>query len=80
MQYTLRGIPKRVDDALRRKAKQGGVSLNQAALEAIARGLGLGDDAPAYHDLDDLVGTWVEDRAFDAAVREMDRVDPGLWR
>ena len=80
MQYTLRGIPKRVDDALRRRAKQEGLSLNQAAVQAIARGLGLADDAPAYHDLDDLVGSWVEDRAFDEAVREMDRVDPDLWR
>ncbi len=80
MQYTLRGITKRVDHALRRKARQEGLSLNQAAVQALARGLGLTGEQPSYHDLDDLIGTWVEDPAFDAAVREMDAVDPDLWR
>ena len=79
IQYTLRGIPRRADDALRRMAKEQGVSLNQAALNALARGLGLDDEKPVYHDLDDLAGTWVEDPAFDEAIREIDSVDPDLW-
>lgn len=79
IQYTLRGIPHGVDEALRRKAKQEGVSLNQAAVEAITHGLGLGPERPVYDDLDDLAGTWVEDRAFDEAIREIDSVDPDLW-
>jgi len=78
-QYTVRGIPQRVDAALRRKAKQQGISLNQATVDAIAHGLGLLGERPLHHDLDDLVGTWVEDPAFDEAIREMDTVDPGLW-
>lgn len=78
-QYTVRGVPQRVDEALRRKAKQQGASLNQTVLEAITHGLGLTDDAPVYHDLDDLAGTWVEDPAFDEAIDEMDSVDPDLW-
>ena len=80
IQYTLRGIPRRVDEALRRKAKQEGASLNQAAIEAIAMSLGLAEEKPVYHDLDDLAGTWVEDPAFDKAIQEMDTVDAGLWR
>jgi len=80
MQYTLRGIPKKVDSALRRKAKQEGLSINKAAVRAIAHGLGLAEGQPVYHDLDDLAGTWVEDPAFDRVVREMDTVDPDLWR
>ncbi len=80
MQYTLRGIPRRLNDAIRRKARQEGSSLNQAALDAMARGLGLAEDQPVYHDLDDLAGTWVDDPAFDEAVREMDSVDPDLWK
>ena len=79
IQYTLRGIPRRVDSALRRKAKREGVSLNRAALHAIAHGLGLDDEKPVYDDLDDLAGTWVEDPAFDEAIREIDSVDPDLW-
>ena len=38
------------------------------------------DERPPYHDLDDLVGTWVEDPVFDEVIREMDSVDPDLWR
>ena len=79
IQYTLRGIPPRVDDALRRTAKQQGVSLNQAAMDALTHGLGLGEDKPLHHDLDDLAGTWVDDPAFDEAVRQIDCVDPDLW-
>jgi len=80
IQYTLRGIPRRVDQALRRKAREEGSSLNQAAIQAIARSLGLAEEKPVYHDLDDLAGTWVEDPAFDEAIREMDTVDADLWR
>ncbi len=80
MQYTLRKIPKRVDEALRRKAKQEGLSLNQAAVQALTHGLGLTETSPIHHDLDDLVGTWVEDPGFDEALRDMDSIDPELWR
>jgi hypothetical protein len=79
-QYTVRGVPKRVDAALRKKATQEGVSLNAAALEALARGLGLADEPIVHRDLDDIAGTWVDDPAFDAAIRAMDTVDPDLWR
>jgi hypothetical protein len=79
IRYTLRGVPPKVDNALRRKARQEGVSLNQMAIEAIARGLGFGGRELVYHDLDDLAGTRIEDPAFDNAMREMDRVDTDRW-
>ena len=41
IQYTVRGIPERVDAALRREANAQGISLNQATLRTIARGLAL---------------------------------------
>ena len=31
------------------------------ALRALERGLGLAEEAPRHHDLDDLAGTWVDD-------------------
>lgn len=79
IQYTVRGVPAKVDSALRRKAREEGTSLNQAALDALAHGLGLDGDKPVYHDLDDLAGTWVEDPEFDEAIRQIDSVDPDLW-
>ncbi|MDA2930262.1 hypothetical protein MYX84_09990 [Acidobacteria bacterium AH-259-O06] len=80
IQYTLRGVPLRVDEALRRKAQQQGKSLNQVALEALASGTGLTEEPILYHDLDSLAGTWVEDARFEEAVRAQDQVDPSLWQ
>ena len=50
------------------------------AVDALARGLGVGDVEVLYTDLDDLVGTWVHDPEFDRVVAEMDRVDEELWK
>jgi hypothetical protein len=33
-----------------------------------------------HHDLDDLIGTWQEDPAFDAAIADFERVDEEVWR
>ena len=79
-QYTLRGIPARVDTVLREKAEAYGVSLNEAALKALAQGLGLGEGIVLHDNLDDLAGTWVQDESFDRAMESMDRIDEGLWR
>jgi len=79
-QYTIRRVPPRRDLELRRKAHEEHVSLNEMALRALERGLGLTEEAPRHHDLDDLAGTWVDDPEFDRGIEAMDRVDPGLWR
>jgi hypothetical protein len=79
MQYTLRDIPPILDSELRRRAKTEGKSLNAVAIEALARGAGLGDTALRHRDLSDVAGTWKEDRDFDDAIAEQDRIDERLW-
>jgi hypothetical protein len=79
-QYTIRRVTSRLDHLLRERAAQYGVSLNEAALSALSRGLGAEDEAMVQHDLDDLIGTWVQDDEFDRAMEEMDRVDADLWQ
>ncbi|MDE0450039.1 MAG: hypothetical protein OXH96_25505 [Spirochaetaceae bacterium] len=79
-QYTIRRVPSRLDQELRRKAREEQRSLNEMALRALERGLGLAEEQPRYHDLDDLAGTWVDDPEFDRAIEAMDQVDPELWR
>lgn len=79
-QYTLRGISQDLDNALRERAERYGRSLNDVALEALERGLGLTSEPSRHHDLDHLAGTWVEDPEFNRAIEEMDRVDGELWR
>ena len=77
--YTIRRVPPRLDQELRRKAREEQRSLNEMALRALARGLGLAEEQPRYHDLDDLAGTRVDDPEFDRAIEAMDQVDPE-WR
>lgn len=80
IQYTLRAVPERVDRTLRETASRYGSSLNTAAVDALTRGLGMGEEPVIHHDLDDLAGTWVRDPEFDRAVKRLDRVDRGLWK
>jgi plasmid stability protein len=78
-QYTIRGVPAFVDRALRARAKKEDKSLNQLALEALQQALGL-DKPKAHTDLDEFIGTWVEDPEFDKAIAEQDQIDEELWR
>jgi len=79
-QYTIRNVPEALDRELRERARRNGVSLNDAAIEAIKRGLGVVDTDETYDDLDDLVGTWRRDEAFDRAIAEQDTVDTDAWQ
>ena len=79
MQYTIRNVPNPVDSALRRSAREQGKSLNDVAIEALARGAGLGERWP-QRDLSDIAGTWRKDAAFDNAVAAQDTIDEELWR
>lgn len=80
MQYTLRDIPPLLDSELRRRARTEGKSLNAVALEALARGAGLGEPSVRQRDLEDVAGTWQEDREFDQAIADQHRIDERLWR
>jgi len=80
IQYTLRDVPESVDRELRSRALRERQSLNSVALHLLTAGLGLSGEPPCSHDLDPVAGSWVEDPAFDAALRSMDKVDKGLWK
>jgi hypothetical protein len=80
MQYTLRGIPRALDAAVRERARAEGRSLNDVAVEAMADGLGLGTSGQVKRDLSDVVGTWKKDTAVEAALAAQDRVDPEAWK
>jgi hypothetical protein len=80
MQYTLRGIPAALDEALRERAKAEGKSLNEVAVDALAEGLGLGDADIVRRDLSDVVGTWRKESAVESALRAQDKIDKALWK
>jgi len=80
MQYTIRNVPEIIDKALRRRAREQGKSLNEMAIEALARGAGLGESRGRQRDLHDIAGTWRRDRAFESALAAQDAVDEELWK
>ena len=79
MQYTIRNVPETLDDALRRVARERGKSLNEVAIEALARGAGITQDRSRQRDLRDIAGTWRKDPAFDAALAAQDTIDEEMW-
>jgi plasmid stability protein len=80
MQYTLRNIPPELDRALRRRAKEEGRSLNEVAVDALRRALGVAAEPVKHRDLRDVAGSWECDPATDAALEDQRRIDPDLWR
>ena len=80
MQYTIRGIPTAIDNALRQRARASGKSLNEAAVEALTEGSGMAGKPRKRRDLHDIAGTWKPDKAVDLALAGQDHVDADLWR
>ena len=80
MQYTIRNVPDILDEALRRAARERGKSLNEVAIEALARGAGVTGERTKQRDVDDIAGTWCEDPAFDSALDAQDTIDKEMWK
>ena len=80
MQYTIRNIPGTLDEALRAAARKRGKSLNEVAIEALARGTGVTGERGRQRDLGDIAGTWRKDPAFDSALAAQDTIDKDMWR
>ena len=68
--------------ALERERKRRSASLNQTAIDALARALGVAPGKPADNGLAALAGTWTESdlHAFEAATTMFGRVDDELWK
>jgi len=80
MQYTIRRIPRSLDAAVRERAERTGKSLNEAALDAMAEGLGLAGAPLRRRDLADIAGTWKPDRGLETALADQDWIDDELWK
>ncbi len=80
IQYTVRAIPREVDDKLRQKAKREGKSLNEVALQALATAAGSSSTTQKKRDLSDLIGDWLDDPEFDAAIAAQRVIHPDDWK
>ena len=79
IQYTIRGVPREVDQALRRKARQRRMSLNRLLVEELTNAVGAPRER-SYRSLKALAGRWKEDPEFDQALEEQRQIDWSLWR
>jgi hypothetical protein len=77
VQYTIRGVPSEVDRALRQKAAQLKISLNQVVIEELTRAT-IGRTRKA--DFSDLVGQWTPDPAFDEIIAAQRQIDWDKWK
>lgn len=82
VQYTVRDVPEAIDVRVRETADLEGISLNQAVVQALQRGLGLADEPVRYRSLRGMVrATDKPDRkGWDEALGAMDKVHPEDWK
>jgi hypothetical protein len=79
LQYTIRGVPPDVDKALRRRARQRGISLNRLLIEELCAAGGVGEPR-RYRSLEGIAGRWQDDPEFDRILDEQRQIDPELWK
>ena len=77
VQYTIRGIPREVDEALRKKAHQRKIGMNQLLVEVLMRATSTSAPLPVV----EVNGRRVkEDPEFDRVLEAQRKVDGELWR
>jgi hypothetical protein len=76
MQYTIRNVPPHWTRPFAGPPRKQGKSLNQVAIEALARGAGL--SKCRQRDLSDIAGSWQKDFVFDSALAAEETVDGEL--
>jgi hypothetical protein len=79
MQYTIRNIPAHLDARVREVARNENLSLNQAVIEVMSRGVSGDRPVAGSEELASLSGSWVEDPAFDEAMESISEIDEELW-
>jgi hypothetical protein len=77
VQYTVRGVPREVDRALRQKAVRRKQSLNQLILEELTEAA-IGSKHRV--DFSDVTGKWVDDPAFDEILSSQRQIDWDKWK
>ena len=80
IQYTVRSIPSHVDRASRLRAEQQNLSLNSVIVTALEQAIIASGAAATHHELDNLIGSWVEDPEFDAVIGEFGKIDAEDWK
>ena len=78
LQYTIRGIPVNVDNALRAEASRRRLSFNQLIVDELTKISGV--TGRTYRSLDFIAGKWEKDQEFDGILEEQRKIDESLWK
>lgn len=82
VQYTVRDVPNEIDGLLRESAALEGVSLNQATLQALQRGLGTERVPVRYRTLRQMIAQTpkASTAAWHSVLKEQDKTNPEDWK
>jgi hypothetical protein len=82
IQYTIRDIPEATNNRLREVAAEWDISLNQAVVDTLQRGLGSNGERVSYRRLRHLVSApkELDRKAWNKTLAEMDQVHPDDWK
>ena len=81
-QLTIRNLPPEIEEAIRRRARERHISINQSITELLFEALGMPESGEKRRDLSDLAGTWSEEEAqeFDEVLRHQRQIDEEIWQ
>lgn len=80
-QITVRKVDDDLAERIRQSAKASDESVNSLILKLLRRQFGgVGDGPTVRNDLEKYRIGWEEDPAFDAAMKDFNRVDPDDWK
>ena len=79
IQYTIRGVPREVDRALRNKAHRRKMSLNRLLVEELTNAVSEAGQGKR-RSLEGIAGAWKEDPEFDRVLEEQRQIDWSLWK
>lgn len=82
---TVRGVDDALDEKLREKSREMGVSINQFVIDALKERLGLKKEkryTAVHSDLDQLFGKWSEEefKRIQGKIDSERAIDPELWK
>ncbi len=80
-QMTLRRIPDEVENALRNRANECGLSLNMLSIELLSQALGVDQLEKKRRDLSGFCGAWSEEdfKEFEQNTKCFESIDPEVW-
>lgn len=80
IQYTIRKIPLKVDQALRSRAEKQGKSLNTTLIETLQKGAGISNESGARRDVGWFYGSGGIDKEEEKAFKAQRVIDREMWR